>query len=119
MTLTSPATNVIFPSSPQHWGDLGVVSKLKEWHVLQILRDDLKVEFDSMEYWMADMPADFELLSIDTFCVKVVSLDYLLQLYQRGMTETQRYEDEIHQSKLATLKRTYEAFNQYRSGKKG
>src|ERR1041384_6144520 len=25
--------------------------KLKEWHVLQILKDDLKVELDSIEYW--------------------------------------------------------------------
>jgi len=51
--------------------------KLKEWHVLQILRDDLKIELDSMEYWYKSLPMEYETLQLDSCKINILSLNSL------------------------------------------
>ena len=62
--------------------------KLKEWHVLQIWKDDLKIEFDSVEYWYRDLSMAGETVQIDTHRINMLSLKDLRELYQRGMKDT-------------------------------
>ena len=81
--------------------------RLKPWHVLQVLKDDLKVDFDSLEFWMADMPEDYEVLVTDFFKVKVATLDYLRILYKRGLDETGKYSDEVNRGKYKALNHKY------------
>lgn len=83
--------------------------ELKEWHVLQALKDDLKVEFDSIEYWMRDLSDEFNMLVIDGHQFKVVSLSSLKELYRRGLEATASQNDEAGWAKHAAIKEKYEA----------
>ena len=47
-----------FPKITNVLIERSVSYKLREWHLLQIFRDDLKVEFDSVEYWYKDLHND-------------------------------------------------------------
>ena len=66
----------------------GIRCELRPWHVMQALQDDLKVEFDSMEYWLADVPEEYETLVVDRIRFKTVGLAGLRELYRRGLEET-------------------------------
>src|SRR5262245_55439174 len=55
--------------------------KLRAWHVLQILKDDLKIEFDSMEYWYKDLPMDCETLQLNGYKINMLSLNSLKEFY--------------------------------------
>src|SRR5688572_30799223 len=59
--------------------------KLREWHVLQILKDDLKVEMDSMEYWYKDLPMVYETLQVDHYKINMLDLNSLRELYRQGI----------------------------------
>jgi hypothetical protein len=89
----------------------GTAYNLKEWHVLQVSRDDLKIEFDAQEYWMSDMPEEHELLCIEDLELKMVSLDYLRRLYQRGLDDTAAKDDENSRKKHEALKAKYDALS--------
>ena len=87
----------------------GIAHALKQWHVLQTYKDTLKVEFDSMEYWMTDLPEDYDTLLIDGYAFKVVSLASLKELYRRGLEATAHQSDEHDQAKYAAIAQKYEA----------
>jgi hypothetical protein len=91
----------------------GIAYLLKEWHVLQVWREDLKVEFDAQEYWLGDMPEERELLCVEDLQVTMVGLDYLRELYQRGLDDTAAQDDENSQEKHAALKVKYDALSEY------
>jgi hypothetical protein len=38
--------------------------RLKSWHVLQAVRDGLKIEFDSAECWMRNVPERYETVRV-------------------------------------------------------
>lgn len=61
--------------------------KPKEYHVLQVLKEDLKIEFGSQEYWLKNLPLDLETLQIGEIAVKVLSLDSLTRLYELAMRD--------------------------------
>jgi hypothetical protein len=90
----------------------GIDHRLMEWHVLRILRDDLKIEMDSMEYWMKDLPADYESLRIADHDLKIVSLSSLRQLYQRGVDATQHQTNEKSRAKHLDFQAKYAALSQ-------
>lgn len=103
----------------KHFGEIirrldseGIAYVLKEWHVLQVWREDLKVEFDAQGYWLGDMPEERELLRIENFQVNMVSLDYLRGLYQRGLDDTAAQDDENSQEKHAALKVKHDAISE-------
>lgn len=66
----------------------GIAASVTDWHVLQARRDDLKVEFDSREYWMTDVPEDYEIARVGGFELKIVSRRVLVELYRRGLEAT-------------------------------
>jgi hypothetical protein len=82
--------------------------KLREWHVLQVLRDDLKVEFDSMEYWYKDLPLECETLQGDDYKVSMLSLNSLIEFYRQGMKDRAEKTDENERMKYETLKSKFE-----------
>jgi len=87
----------------------GIASELKDWHVLQARRDDLKVEFDSIEYWMTDLPEDYDTLMIEGYAFKVVGLFSLRELYRRGLEATASQSDEVNRAKYLAIAEKYEA----------
>jgi hypothetical protein len=82
--------------------------KWKEWHVLQILKDDLKVELDSIEYWYKDLSLSSEILQIDNHRINMISLKNLQELYKRGMKDTANKIEENERRKYEALKGKYE-----------
>jgi len=87
----------------------GIAHEVKAWHVLQARRDNLKVEFDSMEYWMSDLPEDYDTLMIGGCAFKVVGLSSLRELYRRGLEATAGQSDEVSRAKYLALAEKYEA----------
>ena len=98
-----------FPRLSRALAARGIACELKEWHVLQARKDDLKVEFDSMEYWMADLPEDYDTLVIGGCAFKVVGLASLRELYRRGLEETAGLRDEADRAKHSAIAEKYEA----------
>jgi hypothetical protein len=84
---------------------------VKDWHVLQVRQEDLKVEFDSIEYWMKDLPIDYEYLLIRNYPFKIVLLPVLKQLYQRGLEGTACFDDKINRAKYANFIAKLELLN--------
>jgi hypothetical protein len=82
--------------------------KLKEWHVLQIWKDDLKVELDSLEYWYKDLSMVGEILQIDNHRINMVRLKNLKEFYQRGMKDTADKMEDNERRKYEALKGKYE-----------
>jgi hypothetical protein len=83
--------------------------KLREWHVLQILKDDLKIEFGSMEYWYKDLPIDCEILQIDSYKINMLSLNSLREFYRQGVKDRAEKTDENDKIKYEALKLKFEA----------
>lgn len=67
----------------------GIACELRDWHVLQARRDDLKVEFGATEFWMQGIAGPYETLRIGDRAVRMVNREALRQLYQRGFDATQ------------------------------
>ncbi len=86
----------------------GIGFRLKEWHVLQALRDDLKIELGSQEYWSKDLPKDYEILLIDNYRVKMLSLHGLKEFYKQGMEDRAKGTEENDKIKYERLKAKYE-----------
>jgi hypothetical protein len=82
---------------------------LTEWHVLQALRGDLKVEFDSREIWINDLEQDYETLQIQDLQVRVIGLNDLSEMYRRGLNATASSDDDDVRSKHDALRVKYDA----------
>ena len=96
-----------FPRLCRALGARGIAHEVKEWHVLQAHKDDLKVEFDSIEYWMAGLPEGYDTLMIDGYTLQVVGLSSLRELYRRGLEATAGQSDE--RAKYRALDEKYES----------
>jgi len=83
--------------------------KLREWHVLQILKDDLTVELDSIEYWYKDLPMDCETLQLDNYKINMLSLNSLKEFYKQGLKDRLEKTDENKKTKYEALKLKFEA----------
>jgi hypothetical protein len=81
----------------------GIACELKEWHVLQARRDDLKVEFDSIEYWMEGLTQEGHTLIVGGCQFQVVSLNTLRELYRRGLEDTAGQGDHEDRAKHAAI----------------
>jgi hypothetical protein len=82
--------------------------RLREWHVLQVIRDDLKVEFDSVEYWYKDLPVECEILLVDNYKVNMLGLNSLIEFYRKGMNDRVGKTDENEKTKYEALKLKFE-----------
>ena len=76
--------------------------------MLQVLKDDLKIELGSIEYWLEGLPIDCETLQIDEYRIKILSLRSLREFYKRGM-EDRAKKAENERIKYEALKTKYEA----------
>ena len=61
--------------------------KIRNYHVLQVKREDLKIELGSAEYWLKNIPLDYETLQIDEYKVPMLSLPSLTKFYEQGMID--------------------------------
>jgi len=82
--------------------------RLRAWHVLEIIRDDLKVEFDSVEYWYKDLPVECEILQVDNYRVNMLGLNSLIEFYRKGMNDRVGKTDENEKTKYEALKLKFE-----------
>ena len=82
-----------FPRLHQILNLHGFASKVTDWHVLQIRRDGLKVEFGATEYWMQGITDDREILEINDVQLLMVSVESLRELYRRGLADTAETSD--------------------------
>ena len=97
----------------------GISCSLREWHVLQVESDDLRVDFDSIEYWHKDLPIERDTLRLDAATVSVVSLPVVKTLYRRGLEATasqiadgnNRRKHESYRAKYAALHSVDEPHN--------
>ena len=89
----------------------GISYKLREWHVLQVLKDDLKIELGSSEYWYRDLPVDCETLQFNGCKVKMLSLNSLREFYGRVMEDRAKGTSENDKIKYERLKVKYDALN--------
>jgi hypothetical protein len=89
--------------------------KLREWHVLQILKDDLKVELDSMEYWYKDLPIVCETLQMDNYKINMLGLDSLREFYRQGMKDRANKTEENEKIKYEALKVKYQTLEKLKA----
>lgn len=87
----------------------GTTVVYKPWHVLQARRDELKIEFDAVEYWMADLPVEVETLRVAGCTFEMVSLPALRELYKRGLDATVASQGPGDRAKHAAIARKYAA----------
>ena len=93
----------------------GIEVRLKPWHVLQARRSSLKVEFDSTEHWVANLPDGLEpqeTLLIGGCEFQMVGRANLIELYRRGlvaMASTAATHDAADQAKYAAILEKYRA----------
>jgi len=87
----------------------GISYKLREWRVLQISKDDLKIELGSREYWLKDLPMDLETLQLDGCIIHALSLNSLKEFYRRGMADRAAMNTDNDRTKYERLKAKYEA----------
>lgn len=81
----------------------------KEWHVLQIFKNDLKIELDSSEYWYKDLPMIYVILQIENYQVNMLGLHSLKEFYRQGMKARANKTEENEKIKYEALKVKYEA----------
>jgi len=89
--------------------------KLREWHVLQIIRNDLKVELDSVEYWYEGLPLDCETLQVDNYTVNMLGLNSLMEFYRQGMKDRAEKTGENEKMKYEALKLKFEALEKIKN----
>lgn len=77
--------------------------KIRNYHVLQAKRGDLKVELDSIEYWFKDISLECEILQISEYQVQMLNLASLTIFYERAA------EDRLKKSADPKERAKYEA----------
>ena len=77
-----------FPRLLAALAERGIAGSVTDWRVLQARRNDLKVEFDSQEYWMKDLPEDHVIAEVAGVQLNVVGKAALVELYRRGLDAT-------------------------------
>jgi hypothetical protein len=82
----------------------GIDCRITGWHVLQAVRDDLKIEFDATEHWMQGIPEGYEIAKIGDVQFRMVGVDGLRELYRRGLIDTAGKDDHGNQIKHRTIR---------------
>ena len=82
--------------------------RVREWHVIQVLKDDLKIELGSTEYWYKDLPTDRETLQIDDYKITMLGLNSLRAFYRQAIEDRAKKTDVNEKIKYEALKAKYE-----------
>jgi len=77
--------------------------------VLQVWKEDLKVELDSIEYWYKGLSLVAETLQIGDYKINMLNLNSLKEFYRRGMKDTVNKTEENERRKYEGLRVKYEA----------
>jgi hypothetical protein len=86
----------------------GFKAEIKEWHVLQIREDDLKIEFGDMDFWYPGVPVEVgKYIKIRGHKLGILRLDSLISFYRIGIKNLEK-EKEQKQAKYNALKAKYE-----------
>ncbi len=87
----------------------GIKYKLRERHVLEALKDDLRIGFGSSERWSKGLPTNYETLQIDNYKIKMLSRAGLIKQYKNAMGDRKKksYEDAREGTKYLSLKEKY------------
>ncbi len=104
-----------FPRLHQALNMNGFASKVTDWHVLQVRRNGLKVEFGATEYWMQGITDDREVLEINGVRFLMVSVDSLRELYRRGLADTAETSDGADPAKHRAQKEKLRLLDSIRS----
>lgn len=88
-----------FPRLQQALEAQGIDCRVTSWHVLQAVRNDLKVEFDATEHWLRDIPERFEILKVGEIQFQMVGIEGLRELYRRGLIDTGGKPDDGNRAK--------------------
>ncbi len=75
-----------------------------KWHVLQILKDSLKIEMDSIEFWQKDLSNNFNDFNINGLNIKVISLNNLINIYKKLSKISKKNPEEKHKKYLMLQK---------------
>jgi len=89
----------------------GIECRIKPWHVLQAVRNDLRVEFDATEYWMRDIPDRYHAAKIGDVQFRMVGVDGLRELYRRGLADTRDEADGHNRNKHQAIKEKLRALD--------
>jgi hypothetical protein len=89
----------------------GFNAKVTDWHVLQVRRDGLKVEFGAIEHWLQGISESRESLAITGLRFDMVTFDDLRELYRRGLVETANVEDVLVQRKHRAIQEKLRALD--------
>jgi hypothetical protein len=97
-----------FPRLQRALEEAGIFCEIQDWHVLQARREGLKVEFGATEFWMQGICGPYETLQLGNHTVRMVNLEALRELYQRGFDATagiapEREKHEKIEAKLRAL----------------
>ena len=82
----------------------GIPASITAWRVLQARRGDLKVEFDSSERWLYDLPQEDAIAQIGDLRLKVVGRESLVELYRRGLQATAGNDDATTAAKHQSIR---------------
>lgn len=93
-----------FPRLRRTLEEHGISCRITDWHVLQARRADLKIDFDSTEYWMHDISEPYDCLKIGDSHLSMVSLEDLQELYRRGLAGTAGKSDANNRTKHEAFK---------------
>lgn len=96
-----------FPSIIARLAQSGIKTELKAWHVLRVLKDDLKLEFDSLEYWPSQwgvgVQESYEKFKLINLELSIIDLPSLIRTYEVGVHQPNS-PHEKYQYKLSLLK---------------
>jgi hypothetical protein len=81
-----------------------VVGDVREWHVLELHRGELKVEFDAEEVWMQGVHAPRVELVHEGVRVQMVSREDLATLYARGVAACAGRDDAVGRARHEDLR---------------
>ncbi|MBD3329751.1 hypothetical protein GF357_04635 [Candidatus Dojkabacteria bacterium] len=85
--------------------------EIKEYHVLRVHKGDMKIEFDSIDYWPKQWNISirnidsYPILSIGSIAVHILDLESLIKTYESGLENSEQRKDE-YKYKVELLKET-------------
>lgn len=67
----------------------GIKYEIKDYHVLRVVKDDVKIEFDSIDHWFKEwninLRKDYENIKIEGITMRIIDIDSLLKTYKAGL----------------------------------
>jgi len=76
----------------------------KKWHMLQVFNGNLKIEFDSIEFWQRALPKKTVMFKVQNVKLNVVSLKTLTNIYKKA-SQTSKDNSQGNAKKYLFLKK--------------